>query len=708
MALAALLAFSGLGCSGGDGGGGTTPPTGSLAITVTGTTQPSPGVVCTTFEVRGADPNALVNILAEYVRISNATVQIPATPISSALATQLGLDITQGTAGEVTVNANGEFLTGVFYWWAGQDLGFIQDSIQVCLTPSNPMTPATAGTTGCSTFFVYDAGQASSSSSGAGAGSGAAGQPSGGTGRAGHTAHAVRATGAASSEKNIVVSGGYNDSSVPNAFDSSDRFRFGTTNGTPNGSHTLPFGGLMSDRRVLHASAWFVDPTSGGTRVLVCGGVDSSGVEALTPGVPNLAARVGGGTETASADIYTLSPESVGPTATPMISARFAHTATWVPHCNAIVVIGGANFPGTPVTGGTIQGLTSIERYDPAAQTWTASMATLNAPRVEHTATMIQGGRILIYGGYDPANPTQALDPEVYDPEADDITLISGAALPAAAALFGRSGHTATRLFDGRVLIAGGRDLNGALLNTAQLLTPTNIAIAPSSFQFTNLTMSQARARHAATVLGTGLVLLTGGVSLDSGMSAEFTNASEIFNPSLVLGPVPFTNPFSPVNFMLEPRAEHSLTATDCGSVFVIGGRNQSMGGAPTFLDSIEFYAFSNSIPVVNSPMTASVNSASMIGIDFTVTDSEQDGGYVIVRFREAGTTKWLNAYIDTQINPGGGAQTPASGRVIAGNYQFIWNYNANGVSSGTLVDIQLIPVGANIGTAVQFQARIP
>lgn len=701
LGLAAMLAIGGLGCSGGDGDDGGPPPVGSLVITVTGVTQPSPGVVCATFTVTGANANALVNIVPEYVRLSAATVQIPASPITNALAMQLGLNDLLGTSGEVTVNGSGEFLNGVFYWWAGQDLGFIQDSVQICLTPTDPMNAGQAGTTGCSTFFVYDAGQQSSSSSGAGAGSGASGQPTGGTGRAGHTAHSVRGTNALSGEKNIAVAGGYNDSSNPNAFDSVDRFRFSGS------THMVPFGGLMSDRRVLHASAWYLAPT-GGTRVLVCGGVDSASVEALNPGSPDIASRVTPGSESASADIYSFSPESVAPTGS-MAFARFGHTATWVPECNAVIVIGGARFPSLPSAGSTIQGLTSIERFDPANGTWTTSMAALNAPRVEHTATLLKDGRVLVYGGYDPANPTQALEPEVYDPVADTvIDPISMALVPSISDSFGRTGHTATRLFDGRVLVAGGRDLNGNLLDTAQLMTPVNQDAGTPTFNFTNLTMGQARARHAATVLGTGLVLFTGGVSLDGTSSAEFTNAAEIFDPSLVQGPIPFTTPFSAVNFMQEARAEHTLTASECGSVFVIGGRNQTMGGSPDFLDSIEFYAFSNAIPALSDPMTASTTLPSMVGIEFTVTDAESDGGYVIVRYRQAGTTKWRNAFIDSQVNPTGGTQTPATGRVTSGNYRFIWNFNANGLSSGQLVDIQLIPVGANIGTAVQFQALIP
>ena len=67
-----------------------------------------------------------------------------------------------------------------------------------------------------------------------------------------------------------------------------------------------------------------------------------------------------------------------------------------------------------------------------------------------------------------------------------------------------RRGHTATRLSDGRVLIAGGESSSGAL-NQAEIYDP-----ASAMFSATG-NMGTARADHTATLLSDGRVLLAGG-----------------------------------------------------------------------------------------------------------------------------------------------------------------------------------------------------
>ena len=71
--------------------------------------------------------------------------------------------------------------------------------------------------------------------------------------------------------------------------------------------------------------------------------------------------------------------------------------------------------------------------------------------------------------------------------------------------------HTATLLFDGKVLVAGG--YNGGHLDSAELYDPASQTwIATSS-------LTSARARHTATLLSNGQVLAAGG--LDGLSSAE-------------------------------------------------------------------------------------------------------------------------------------------------------------------------------------------
>ena len=73
-----------------------------------------------------------------------------------------------------------------------------------------------------------------------------------------------------------------------------------------------------------------------------------------------------------------------------------------------------------------------------------------------------------------------------------------------------RTGHTATALSDGRILITGGRDSAGALVAASEIFDPETQTSAASA------SLNTARVDHSATVLADGRVLVAGG-SNDSG-----------------------------------------------------------------------------------------------------------------------------------------------------------------------------------------------
>jgi hypothetical protein len=68
-----------------------------------------------------------------------------------------------------------------------------------------------------------------------------------------------------------------------------------------------------------------------------------------------------------------------------------------------------------------------------------------------------------------------------------------------------RAGHTATRLADGRVLVAGGTYANWPTFDTTELWDPMTGSITPGP------RLLHARTRHAAALLADGRVLLAGG-----------------------------------------------------------------------------------------------------------------------------------------------------------------------------------------------------
>lgn len=87
-----------------------------------------------------------------------------------------------------------------------------------------------------------------------------------------------------------------------------------------------------------------------------------------------------------------------------------------------------------------------------AAPTWT-NVASLHYGRSGHTATLLPNGKVLVAGGYNNGYLSSA---EVYDPNANTWTTV-------ASMNTAHPGHTATLLPSGKVLIAGG-DNKGTFL----------------------------------------------------------------------------------------------------------------------------------------------------------------------------------------------------------------------------------------------------
>src|SRR6266576_103918 len=92
---------------------------------------------------------------------------------------------------------------------------------------------------------------------------------------------------------------------------------------------------------------------------------------------------------------------------------------------------------------------------DASSSSQVEQLAPLAVPRTGHAATVLADGRVLITGGRDSAGIIVATA-EVFDPATETSTAV-GALVTA------RVSHTATLLPNGRVLVAGGTSATGPL-----------------------------------------------------------------------------------------------------------------------------------------------------------------------------------------------------------------------------------------------------
>jgi hypothetical protein len=162
---------------------------------------------------------------------------------------------------------------------------------------------------------------------------------------------------------------------------------------------------------------------------------------------------------------------------------------------------------------------------------------SLTTARAGHTATRLDDGNVLIAGG-------DAGTFEIFNPAL-------GSSAGFGNLTTARSGHTATKLADGRVLLTGG-DANGAALSSTEIFDPSTGAFSAGA------PMNTARSGHTATVLADGRILIAGG---DAGGSAETYAAA--------------TGSFTSLETALTAaRAGHSAAVMNDGRIIIVGGEN--------------------------------------------------------------------------------------------------------------------------------------
>ena len=161
----------------------------------------------------------------------------------------------------------------------------------------------------------------------------------------------------------------------------------------------------------------------------------------------------------------------------------------------------------------------------------------------QRAATRLPDGRVLVAGGHGIGGAALATA-ELYDPG-------TGTWSPTGNMSQARNAYAAAQLTDGRVLAVGGSDGTNALA-TAELYDP-----ATGTWSMTG-SLRQARDFHTATLLTSGRVLVAGGTD------GRDLFACELYDPA--------TGNWSQVGSLEQMREQHTATLLSDGRVLVAGG----------------------------------------------------------------------------------------------------------------------------------------
>jgi hypothetical protein len=216
-------------------------------------------------------------------------------------------------------------------------------------------------------------------------------------------------------------------------------------------------------------------------------------------------------------------------------TARLEHTATLLPN-GMVLVAGGLDSRGNL--------LASAELYDPESGSWTAT-GSLNVARVDQTATLLPNGMTLVAGGVDSSGNSASA--ELYDPTSGNWTATGSLNIA-------RSGHTATLLPNGMVLVAGGVGNDFTLSASAELYDP-----ASGTWTATG-SLHTGRDRHTATLLPNGMVLVAAGLDGDFNISTS----AELYDPA--------SGTWTVTGNLNTARRSHTATLLPDGMVLVAGG----------------------------------------------------------------------------------------------------------------------------------------
>ncbi len=363
--------------------------------------------------------------------------------------------------------------------------------------------------------------------------------------RMGHTATLL-------GDGSVLVVGGEDNSGL--LTNSSERFM--PADPTNAGSGVFKSGGLMSDVRFGHTAALLNDGT-----VLIAGGNDGFDV------VP-------------TAEIYNPTTSqfaltgSSGSGATIMTTPRANHTATLLSD-GTVALVGGVDNSGNS--------LASADIYDPGNGTFSALATRMSQARAFHTANLLASGLVLIAGGVPQAGGPLAVN------EAELLAPTPGFFVPNGAMVTARQFHTASTVYTGLTIVAGGQNALGPLAST-EVYDGTVFRPGPN--------LSTQRSFHTATLFPEFLnggcacndqrVLFAGGVDAAGNVHAD-ADLYDTFANTILQGVL---GGFS-LNQMSHPRLGHTSTVLLITGMALYAGGMTSNGSV---LNNADIFNPSNGI----------------------------------------------------------------------------------------------------------------
>lgn len=221
-----------------------------------------------------------------------------------------------------------------------------------------------------------------------------------------------------------------------------------------------------------------------------------------------------------------------------MIVGRVYHRLLRLNNGN-ILAIGGYN-------------IKSCEIYDTTTKAWSLTDSLNYERSYGETTTLLDSGNVLVAGGFylRVGNAKDLRACEFYVKNTSKWMITDSLKIA-------RHGHTATKLLDGRVLVAGGFSYIQKELSECEIYDPAVkewTEVAP---------LNIARYNHSATLLPSGKVLVTGGLNYASPTN-PWLNSCELYDP--------VENTWTIVDSLFVPHTLHSSILLKNGLLLIAGG----------------------------------------------------------------------------------------------------------------------------------------